>query len=101
MDFSTRDVANASRWLEAIWEPGAEIYSLPDGIEMLDVSGDGDARFIVADIGANPSDQAKVIIFAKILFLDKHILYKKKKNIFTNISDTKYKDKLKKYIYVI
>ncbi|XP_015609578.1 Bardet-Biedl syndrome 1 protein homolog [Cephus cinctus] len=52
-----------SRWLEAIWEPGARIYCLPGGLEMLDISGDGDARFIVADLGTGAAESAKIRVF--------------------------------------
>lgn len=79
MDFNSRDLTpNTSRWLEAIWEPDANIYSLPGGIEMLDVSGDGDARFIAADIGTEPSHQPKVckqINRKKFCFNNKNCLF--------------------------
>lgn len=59
-----------SRWLEAIWEPGARIYSLPGGIDMIDISGDGDARLITADLGNSIHDTARVcpfLVFTSLL----------------------------------
>ena len=53
-----------SRWLEAIWEPGARIYSLPGGIDMIDISGDGDARLITIDLGNSIQDTARVCLFS-------------------------------------
>lgn len=53
-----------SRWLEALWEPSAGLFSLPGGLDMLDVSGDGDARLICADLGPVGSDSTKVYCFA-------------------------------------
>jgi len=52
-----------SRWLEALWEPSAGLFVLPGGLDMLDISGDGDARLICADLGAVGSDSTKVLIF--------------------------------------
>jgi len=52
-----------SRWLEALWEPSAGIFVLPGGLDMLDISGDGDARLICADLGAVESDSTKVLYF--------------------------------------
>ena len=52
-----------SRWLEAIWEPGACIYALPGGIDMIDISGDGDARLIAADLGISVQETARVLIY--------------------------------------
>lgn len=49
-----------SRWLEALWEPSAGLFSLPGGLDMLDISGDGDARLICADLGPVGSDSTKV-----------------------------------------
>jgi len=51
---------STSRWLEALWEPSAGLFALPGGLDMLDISGDGDARFICADLGAVGSDSTKV-----------------------------------------
>ncbi|EFN86690.1 Bardet-Biedl syndrome 1 protein homolog [Harpegnathos saltator] len=52
-----------SRWLEALWEPSAGLFALPGGLDMLDVSGDGDARFICADLGPVGSDSTKVRVY--------------------------------------
>lgn len=49
-----------SRWLEALWEPAAKLYTLPNGLDMLDVSGDGDARLVCADLGALDINSPKV-----------------------------------------
>lgn len=49
-----------SRWLEALWEPAAKLYTLPNGLDMLDVSGDGDARLVCADLGALNINSPKV-----------------------------------------
>lgn len=49
-----------SRWLEALWEPSAGLFALPGGLDMLDVSGDGDARLICVDLGPVESDTTKV-----------------------------------------
>jgi len=54
---------DTSRWLEALWEPSAGIFVLPGGLDMLDISGDGDARLICADLGAIESDSTKVLYF--------------------------------------
>lgn len=51
---------STSRWLDAVWEPSAKIHVLPGGLDMLDVSGDGEARLIVADLGTGTTDSAKV-----------------------------------------
>jgi len=51
-----------SRWLEALWEPSAGLFSLPGGLDMLDISGDGDARLICADLGPVGSDSTKVYL---------------------------------------
>lgn len=48
-----------SRWLEAIWEPGTRLYVLPGGLEILDVSGEGDPRLVCADLGAATKNTAK------------------------------------------
>ncbi|XP_043478263.1 Bardet-Biedl syndrome 1 protein homolog isoform X2 [Leptopilina heterotoma] len=48
------------RWLEAIWEPGTRIYSLPGGIDMIDISGEGDARLITADLGNLLQDTPRI-----------------------------------------
>ncbi|KAG7206138.1 hypothetical protein KM043_003530 [Ampulex compressa] len=52
-----------NRWLEAIWEPRARIFSLPNGIDMLDVTGDGDARLICADLGTTDVDSTKLRVY--------------------------------------
>lgn len=51
---------STSRWLDAIWEPNTRMYTLPNGIDMLDVTGDGDARLIIADLGSSTLDDTKV-----------------------------------------
>lgn len=56
-----------SRWLEALWEPSAGLFVLPGGLDMLDVSGDGDARLICADLGPVGSDLTKVYILFPII----------------------------------
>lgn len=55
-----------SRWLEALWEPSAGLFALPGGLDMLDVSGDGDARLICADLGPIGNDLTKVHVHALI-----------------------------------
>ncbi|XP_012527610.2 Bardet-Biedl syndrome 1 protein homolog [Monomorium pharaonis] len=52
-----------SRWLEALWEPSAGLFSLPGGLDMLDISGDGDARLICADLGPVESDSTKIRVY--------------------------------------
>lgn len=52
-----------SRWLEALWEPSAGLFSLPGGLDMLDISGDGDARLICADLGPVGGDSTKVLFY--------------------------------------
>ncbi|KYN20035.1 Bardet-Biedl syndrome 1 protein [Trachymyrmex cornetzi] len=52
-----------SRWLEALWEPSAGLFSLPGGLDMLDISGDGDARLICADLGPVGSDSTKIRVY--------------------------------------
>lgn len=49
-----------SRWLEALWEPGTRLYTLPNSLDMLDVTGDGDARLICADLGMLGANSTKV-----------------------------------------
>ena len=50
-----------SRWLEALWEPAARLYTLPNALDMLHVSGDGDARLVCADLGTFYVNSPKVI----------------------------------------
>lgn len=50
-----------NRWLEAVWEPSARIHTLPGGLDMLDVSGDGEAKLISADPGIGPTESPKVL----------------------------------------
>lgn len=58
-----------SRWLEALWEPSAGLFSLPGGLDMLDISGDGDARLICADLGPVGSDSTKVYyLYKKMIY---------------------------------
>ncbi|KAM0729737.1 BBSome complex member BBS1 [Formica fusca] len=52
-----------SRWLEALWEPSAGLFALPGGLDMLDVSGDGDARLICADLGPIGNDLTKIRVY--------------------------------------
>ncbi|XP_076620008.1 BBSome complex member BBS1-like [Colletes latitarsis] len=52
-----------SRWLEALWEPGARLYTLPNNLDMLDVTGDGDARLICADLGALGANTTKIRVY--------------------------------------
>ncbi|XP_008208801.1 Bardet-Biedl syndrome 1 protein homolog isoform X1 [Nasonia vitripennis] len=54
---------STSRWLDAIWEPNTRMYTLPNGIDMLDVTGDGDARLIIADLGSSTLDDTKLRVF--------------------------------------
>lgn len=58
-----------SRWLEALWEPSAGLFALPGGLDMLDISGDGDARFICADLGPVGNDSTKV----RVLYIYIHL----------------------------
>lgn len=62
-----------SRWLEALWEPSAGLFALPGGLDMLDVSGDGDARLICADLGPIGNDLTKVycIFIREYLYIPK------------------------------
>jgi Bardet-Biedl syndrome 1 protein len=50
---------NMSRWLDAIWKPNAQIYALPNGMDMMDLSGDGDAKLIIVDLGNSSLDNIK------------------------------------------
>lgn len=59
-DHKSLGALGMSRWLEALWEPSAGLFSLPGGLDMLDISGDGDARLICADLGPVGSDSTKV-----------------------------------------
>ncbi|XP_058789776.1 Bardet-Biedl syndrome 1 protein homolog isoform X2 [Phymastichus coffea] len=59
----TRSGLNSSRWLDAIWEPNTQLYVLPNGLNMLDTAGDGDAKLIVADIGDTTLPQTKIRVF--------------------------------------
>ncbi|XP_029177089.1 protein dispatched-like [Nylanderia fulva] len=52
-----------SRWLEALWEPSAGLFALPGGLDMLDISGDGDARLICADLGPVGDDSTKIRVY--------------------------------------
>lgn len=52
-----------SRWLEALWEPGARLYTMPNGLDMVDITGDGDARLICADLGVLGVNSTKVATF--------------------------------------
>ncbi|KZC07512.1 Bardet-Biedl syndrome 1 protein, partial [Dufourea novaeangliae] len=54
---------STNRWLEALWEPGAKLYTLPDAIDMLDVTGDGDARLICADLGTLGANSTKIRVY--------------------------------------
>lgn len=66
----TKPEFQKSRWLQAIWEPGTRIYSLPGGIDMIDISGEGDARLITADLGNSLQDTPRVRL---ILFIISYI----------------------------
>lgn len=50
-----------SRWLEALWEPATRLYTLPNALDMLDVSGDGDARLVCVDLGTLGVNSPKVM----------------------------------------
>ncbi|XP_017879175.1 Bardet-Biedl syndrome 1 protein homolog isoform X1 [Ceratina calcarata] len=52
-----------SRWLEALWEPAARLYTLPNALDMLDVTGDGDARLLCADLGTLDANSAKIRVY--------------------------------------
>ncbi|XP_029055928.1 Bardet-Biedl syndrome 1 protein homolog isoform X1 [Osmia bicornis bicornis] len=52
-----------SRWLEAFWEPGAKLYTLPNGVDMLDVTGNGDARLVCVDLGTLAANSAKIRVY--------------------------------------
>lgn len=51
---------NTNRWLDAVWEPSARIHALPGGLDMLDVSGDGEAKLISADLGIGTTETPRV-----------------------------------------
>ncbi|KAJ8683685.1 hypothetical protein QAD02_019477 [Eretmocerus hayati] len=51
---------NVSRWLDAIWEPNAQICTLPDGLNTLDVVGDGDVKLIAADLTSLENPKLRV-----------------------------------------
>ncbi|XP_076235739.1 BBSome complex member BBS1-like [Calliopsis andreniformis] len=53
----------ASRWLEALWEPASRLYTLPSGLDMVDVTGDGDARLICTDLGTLSANSSKIRVF--------------------------------------
>ncbi|XP_076675482.1 BBSome complex member BBS1-like isoform X2 [Andrena cerasifolii] len=52
-----------SRWLEALWEPGARLYTMPNGLDMVDITGDGDARLICADLGVLGDNSTKIRVY--------------------------------------
>ncbi|XP_020708070.2 Bardet-Biedl syndrome 1 protein homolog isoform X2 [Athalia rosae] len=52
-----------SRWLEAVWEPGARLYVLPGGLEVLDVSGEEDPRLVCADLGTATMNSSKIRVY--------------------------------------
>lgn len=54
---------SSGRWLDAIWEPGVKIQALPGALDMLDVTGDGEARLIVADTSTDPTETGKLRVF--------------------------------------
>ncbi|XP_076292427.1 BBSome complex member BBS1-like isoform X1 [Lasioglossum baleicum] len=54
---------STNRWLEALWEPGAKLYTLPNALDMLDVTGDGDARLICVDLGALGANSTKIRVY--------------------------------------
>ncbi|XP_076652721.1 BBSome complex member BBS1-like [Halictus rubicundus] len=54
---------STNRWLEALWEPGAKLYTLPNSLDMLDVTGDGDARLICADLGTLSANSTKIRVY--------------------------------------
>ena len=60
MDRNGNGRLGTNRWLEAVWEPSARIHALPGGLDMLDVSGDGEAKLISADLGIGTTESAKV-----------------------------------------
>lgn len=51
-----------SRWLDAVWEPNTQIYAMPNGLNMIDLAGDGDAKLIVTDLGDITSTSTKVYL---------------------------------------
>ncbi|XP_015124147.1 Bardet-Biedl syndrome 1 protein homolog [Diachasma alloeum] len=54
---------STNRWLDAVWEPSANMHVLPGGLDMLDVSGDNEARLIVTDLGSEATDSAKIRVY--------------------------------------
>ncbi|XP_033337990.1 BBSome complex member BBS1 isoform X2 [Megalopta genalis] len=54
---------STNRWLEALWEPGAKLYTLPNALDMLDVTGDGDARLICVDLGPLGTNSTKIRVY--------------------------------------
>ncbi|XP_034948798.1 protein dispatched [Chelonus insularis] len=54
---------STSRWLEAVWEPSAKISALPGGLEMIDITGDGQARLICIDIPPESTESSKIRVF--------------------------------------
>ncbi|XP_011495990.1 PREDICTED: Bardet-Biedl syndrome 1 protein [Ceratosolen solmsi marchali] len=53
---------NSSRWLDAIWEPNARIHNVPNGMDMLDLTGDGDTKLIILDLGSSTLKDIKLRI---------------------------------------
>ncbi|XP_051171319.1 Bardet-Biedl syndrome 1 protein homolog isoform X2 [Leptopilina boulardi] len=68
----TKPEFQKSRWLQAIWEPGTRIYSLPGGIDMIDISGEGDARLITADLGNSLQDTPRIRVFKEETQVTEH-----------------------------
>ncbi|XP_048266766.1 Bardet-Biedl syndrome 1 protein homolog isoform X1 [Bombus terrestris] len=53
----------SGRWLEALWEPATRLYTLPNALDMLDVSGDGDARLVCVDLGTLGVNSPKIRVY--------------------------------------
>lgn len=46
-----RNGLSTSGWSDAFWDPKAVIYTLPNGIDILDIKDDDASGLIVADLG--------------------------------------------------
>ncbi|KAK0161845.1 hypothetical protein PV327_008253 [Microctonus hyperodae] len=64
MERSMCSKLSSSRWLEAVWEPSTRMKTLSGGLDMVDVSGNGDAKLIVVDLGFDKADSAKIRVFS-------------------------------------
>lgn len=52
--FDEKKDQKANNWTDYSWDPNANLCAVPGGVEILDVSGDGDWRILISDLDKEP-----------------------------------------------